>query len=137
MENQHQHIDTASDLRDLIAQTPEETEPTAPRKFSEPLVVIDGEVFREMRVALKMYRMEIKSLTSYRQEYKDTILKELDEVLSKTEWSNVKRIFWKLHPASAGFHSFPIWAPQTRKLSPEPCEEKDFWFFIWLFHPKV
>jgi hypothetical protein len=93
MENQHQNIDTANDLRDLIAQTPEETEPTAPRKFSEPLVVIDGEVFREMRVALKMYRMEIKSLTSYRQEYKDTILKELDEVLSKTEWSNVKRIF--------------------------------------------
>jgi hypothetical protein len=40
----------------------------------------------------------------------------LDEVLSKTEWSNVKRIFWKLHPASAGLYSFPIRAPQRKKL---------------------
>jgi hypothetical protein len=92
MENQHQHIDTASDLRDLIAQTTEEMEPT-PRKFSEPPVVVNGEVFREMRVALKMYRLDIKLLTHYRQEYKDAILKDLDEVLSKTEWNNVKRIF--------------------------------------------
>jgi hypothetical protein len=90
MENQHQHIDTASDLRDLIAQTTtEEMEPT-PR---EPSVVVDGEVFREMRVALKMYRLDIKLLTHYRQEYKDVILKDLDEVLSKTEWNKVKRIF--------------------------------------------
>lgn len=94
MENQHQHIDTASDLRDLIAQTTEETELTPPpSKYSEPSVVVDGEVFREMRVALKMYRLDIKLLTHYRQEYKDVILKDLDEVLSKTEWNKVKRIF--------------------------------------------
>jgi len=89
MENQHQHIDTASDLRDLIAQTTEEMEPT-PR---EPSVVVDGEVFREMRVALKMYRTEMELLSRFSQSYKDTVVKELDEVISKTEWNKVKRIF--------------------------------------------
>lgn len=92
MENQHQHIDTASDLRDLIAQTTEEMEPT-PRKSSEPSVVIDGEVFREMRVALKMYRTEMELLSRFSQSYKDSVVKELNEVLSKTEWDKVKRIF--------------------------------------------
>lgn len=99
MENQHQHIDTASDLRDLIAvQTTEETELTPPPpsdfcKYSEPSVVVDGEVFREMRVALKMYRTDMELLSRFSQSYKDTVVKELNEVLSKTEWHKVKRIF--------------------------------------------
>ena len=91
MENQHQHIDTASDLRDLIAQTPEELEPS--RQDSEPLVVVDAKSFREMRVALKMYLFEIKYLTCYRPEYREQVAKEAQDLLNRTEYDKVKRIY--------------------------------------------
>ena len=91
MENQHQHIDTASDLRDLIAQTPEELEPS--RQDSEPLVVVDAKSFREMRVALKMYLFEIKYLTCYRPDYREQVTKETQDLLNRTEYDKVKRIY--------------------------------------------
>jgi len=91
MKTQHDSIDTASDLRDLIAQTPEELEPS--RQDSEPLVVVDAKSFREMRVALKMYLFEIKYLTHYRPEYREQVAKEAQDLLDRTEYDKVKRIY--------------------------------------------
>lgn len=91
MKTQHDSIDTASDLRDLIAQTPEELEPS--RQDSEPLVVVDAQSFREMRVALKMYLFEIKYLTHYRPEYREKVAKEAQDLLDRTEYDKVKRIY--------------------------------------------
>jgi hypothetical protein len=91
MKTQHDSIDTASDLRDLIAQTPEELEPS--RQDSEPLVVVDAKSFREMRVALKMYLFEIKYLTHYRPEYREQVAKEAQDLLNRTEYDKVKRIY--------------------------------------------
>jgi hypothetical protein len=91
MKTQHDSIDTASDLRDLIAQTPEEFEPS--RQDSEPLVVVDAKSFREMRVALKMYLFEIKYLTHYRPEYREQVAKEAQDLLDRTEYDKVKRIY--------------------------------------------
>jgi hypothetical protein len=91
MKTQHDSIDTASDLRDLIAQTPEELEPS--RQDSEPLVVVDAQSFREMRVALKMYLFEIKYLTCYRPDYREQVTKETQDLLNRTEYDKVKRIY--------------------------------------------
>jgi hypothetical protein len=91
MKTQHDSIDTASDLRDLIAQTPEEFESS--RQDSEPLVVVDAKSFREMRVALKMYLFEIKYLTHYRPEYREQVTKEAQDLLDRTEYNKVKRIY--------------------------------------------
>jgi hypothetical protein len=91
MKTQHDSIDTASDLRDLIAQTPEELQPS--RQDSEPLVVVDAKSFREMRVALKMYLFEIKYLTHYRPEYREQVAKEAQDLLNRTEYDKVKRIY--------------------------------------------
>jgi hypothetical protein len=91
MKTQHDSIDTASDLRDLIAQTPEELEPS--RQDSEPLVVVDAKSFREMRVALKMYLFEIKYLTCYRPDYREQVTKETQDLLNRTEYDKVKRIY--------------------------------------------
>ena len=98
MKTQHDSIDTASDLRDLIAQTPEELEPSRQdsepsRQDSEPLVVVDAKSFREMRVALKMYLFEIKYLTCYRPEYREQVAKEAQDLLDRTEYDKVKRIY--------------------------------------------
>lgn len=91
MKTQHDSIDTASDLRDLIAQTPEELQPS--RQDSEPLVVVDAKSFREMRVALKMYLFEIKYLTCYRPDYREQVTKETQDLLNRTEYDKVKRIY--------------------------------------------
>jgi hypothetical protein len=93
MENQHQHIDTASDLRDLIAVTPaEETPiPAAPEtRYTE--VLIDKQTFREMRLQLLSYRTDIRYFMNsvVTEEEKDRTVAKLTEILDKASWDKVK-----------------------------------------------
>ena len=95
MENQHQHIDTASDLRDLIAVTPEEATPipAAPDK-EYTKVLIDKQIFREMRLQLLSYRTDIRYFTNsvIAEEEKNRIAAQLTEILDKAAWDKVKLI---------------------------------------------
>ena len=59
--NQHQHIDTASDLRDLIAIAPTEQAPIAEiTKKDLTQVQVSQEIFLEMRVQLMAYRSDVR-----------------------------------------------------------------------------
>ena len=138
--NQHQHIDTASDLRDLIAIAPTEQAPIAEiTKKDLTQVQVSQEIFLEMRVQLMAYRSDVRYFMNaiIGEEEKKKTIDKLNQVLEDSSWGKVKMIYWKNHPASAGLYSFQNGAPQTQKLSPAPREEKDFWFFIWLFRAKV
>ena len=93
MENQHQHIDTASDLRDLIAVTPAEEAPipAAPEtRYSQ--VIIDKQTFREMRLQLLAYRTDIRYFMNsvVTEEEKDQTVAKLTEILDKADWTKVK-----------------------------------------------
>ena len=105
MENQHQHIDTASDLRDLIAVTPEEATPipAAPDK-EYTKVLIDKQTFREMRLQLLSYRTDIRYFTNsvIAQEEKNRIAAQLTEILDKVSWDKVKLVDWKTSPRFGG-----------------------------------
>ena len=100
MENQHQHIDTASDLRDLIAQTPEETE--APRAFSPIRVELVKDDFAELRLMLIRLRDEIEYSLDSKPNVKKELIERADSVLEKTAWRTVKYIFWKTSPRFGG-----------------------------------
>lgn len=91
MENQHQNIDTASDLRDLIAQTPEETE--APRAFSPIRVELAKDDFAELRIMLIRLRDEIEYSLASNSNVKKELIERADSVLEKTAWRTVKYIF--------------------------------------------
>ena len=95
MKTQHESIDTASDLRDLIAVTPEEQNPipAAPDK-EYTKVLIDKQTFREMRLQLLSYRTDIRYFTSsvIAQEEKNRIAAELTEILDKVSWDKVKLV---------------------------------------------
>lgn len=91
MENQHQHIDTANDLRDLIAQTPEETE--APRAFSPIRVELVKDDFAELRLMLIRLRDEIEYSLDSKPNVKKELIERADSVLEKTAWRTVKYIF--------------------------------------------
>jgi hypothetical protein len=95
MKTQHESIDTASDLRDLIAVTPEEQNPipAAPDK-EYTKVLIDKQTFREMRLQLLSYRTDIRHFTSsvIAQEEKNRIAAELTEILDKVSWDKVKLV---------------------------------------------
>lgn len=95
MKTQHESIDTASDLRDLIAVTPEEATliPAAPDK-EYTKVLIDKQVFREMRLQLLSYRTDIRYFTNsvIAQEEKIRIAAQLTEILDKAAWDKVKLI---------------------------------------------
>mgnify|MGYP000073359771 FL=1 len=93
MENQHQHIDTASDLRDLIAVTPAEEAPipAAPEtRYSQ--VIIDKQTFREMRLQLLSYRSDIRYFMNsvIDEGEKDRTVAKLTEILDKADWTKVK-----------------------------------------------
>lgn len=91
MENQHQHIDTANDLRDLIAQTPEETE--APRAFSPIRVELVKDDFAELRLILIRLRDEIEYPLDSKPNVKKELIERADNILEKTAWRTVKYIF--------------------------------------------
>lgn len=95
MKTQHESIDTASDLRDLIAVTPEEQNPipAAPDK-EYTKVLIDKQTFREMRLQLVSYRTDIRHFTSsvITREEKNRIAAELTEILDKVSWDKVKLV---------------------------------------------
>jgi hypothetical protein len=91
MENQHQHIDTASDLRDLIAQTPEETE--APRLASPIRVELQKDDFAELRLSLLRLRDELYYSFNSKPEAINEMIEKADKALQKTSWSTVKYIF--------------------------------------------
>jgi len=90
MENQHQHIDTANDLRDLIAQTPEEIEPPRPSSIR---VELQKDDFAELRLSLLRLRDEIHYSFNSKPNVKKEMIERADEVLKKTAWSTVKYIF--------------------------------------------
>ena len=90
MENQHQHIDTASDLRDLIAQTPEEIETPRPSSIR---VELQKDDFAELRLSLLRLRDEIHYSFNSKPNVKKEMIERADEVLKKTAWSTVKYIF--------------------------------------------
>ena len=104
MKTQHESIDTASDLRDLIAVTPEEQTPipAAPNEYTK--VLIDKQVFREMRLQLLSYRTDIRYFTNsvIAQEEKNRIAAELTEILDKVAWDKVKLVDWKTSPRFGG-----------------------------------
>lgn len=91
MENQHQNIDTASDLRDLIAQTPEEIE--APRPVPPICVQIEKDDFAELRLTLLRLRDEIHFSLDSKPNIKKELIERADSVLEKTAWRTVKYIF--------------------------------------------
>ena len=95
MKTQHESIDTASDLRDLIVVTPEEQThiPAAPDK-EYTKVLIDKQIFREMRLQLLSYRTDIRYFTNnvIAQEEKNRIAAELTEILDKVSWDKVKLV---------------------------------------------
>ena len=95
MKTQHESIDTASDLRDLIAVTPEEATPipAAPDK-EYTKVLIDKQIFREMRLQLLSYRTDIRYFTNnvIAQEEKDRTVAHLTEILDKVAWHKVELI---------------------------------------------
>ena len=91
MENQHQHIDTASDLRDLIAQTPEETE--APRTLPPVRVELVKDDFAEMRLTLLAMRDEISFCSSFNPKIQQEMIERADKILEKAHWRNVKYVF--------------------------------------------
>ncbi len=90
MENQHQHIDTANDLRDLIAQTPEEIETPRPSSIR---VELQKDDFAELRLSLLRLRDEIHYSFNSKPNVKKEMIERADEVLKKTAWSTVKYIF--------------------------------------------
>jgi len=92
MENQHQHIDTASDLRDLIAQTPEETE-AAPRLAPPIRVELQKDDFAELRLSLLRLRDELYYSFNSKPEAINEMIEKADKALQKTAWSTVKYIF--------------------------------------------
>jgi len=94
MSDQHQHIDTANDLRDLIAQTPEETEPTRPF-LPEPRIQLPKDDFAELRLSLLRLRDEIHYSLNSKPEIKNEIIQRADAALEKTAWSKstVKYIY--------------------------------------------
>lgn len=85
MENQHQHIDTASDLRDLIAQTPEETQ-----ERSQSCVQIRHEDFAEMRMLLLRLRSEVYYISNMKFEEKTELDERTTKVLNSTDWFKIK-----------------------------------------------
>lgn len=91
MENQHQNIDTASDLRDLIAQTPEETE--TPRPVPPIRVELVKDDFAELRLTLLRLRDEIEYSLDSKPNVKKELIERADSVLEKTAWRTVKYIF--------------------------------------------
>jgi hypothetical protein len=96
MENQHQHIDTASDLRDLIAIAPTEQAPIAEiTKKDLTQVQVSQEIFLEMRVQLMAYRSDVryfmKSIIG--EEDKKKTLDKLNQVLEDSAWGKVKMIY--------------------------------------------
>jgi len=90
MENQHQHIDTANDLRDLIAQTPEEIETPRPSSIR---VELQKDDFAELRLSLLRLRDEIHYSFNSKPNVKKEMIERADEVLKRTAWSTVKYIF--------------------------------------------
>jgi hypothetical protein len=93
MKTQHESIDTASDLRDLIAVTPEEetTIPAVPEtRYTE--VLIDKQTFREMRLQLLSYRTDIRYFMNsvIDEGEKDRTVAKLTEILDKADWTKVK-----------------------------------------------
>jgi hypothetical protein len=95
MKTQHENIDTASDLRDLIAVTPAEEAPipAAPEtRYSQ--VIIDKQTFREMRLQLLSYRTDIRYFMNsvVTEEEKDQTVAKLTEILDKADWNKVKFI---------------------------------------------
>ena len=95
MKTQHESIDTASDLRDLIAVTPAEEAPipAAPEtRYSQ--VIIDKQTFREMRLQLLSYRTDIRYFMNsvVTEEEKDRTVAKLTEILDKADWNKVKFI---------------------------------------------
>ena len=91
MENQHQHIDTANDLHDLIAQTPEETE--TPRPMPSIRVELVKDDFAELRLTLIRLRDEIEYSLDSKPNVKKELIERADSVLEKTAWRTVKYIF--------------------------------------------
>lgn len=90
MENQHQNIDTANDLRDLIAQTPEEIETPRPSSIR---VELQKDDFAELRLSLLRLRDEIHYSFNSKPNVKKEMIEKADEVLKRTAWSTVKYIF--------------------------------------------
>lgn len=91
MKTQHDSIDTASDLRDLIAQTPEETE--APRLAPPIRVELVKDDFAELRLTLLRLRDEIDYSLDSKPNVKKELIERADSVLKKTAWSTVKYVF--------------------------------------------
>lgn len=92
MNDQHQHIDTASDLRDLIAQTPEETQPARPR-VPESYIQLAKDDFAELRLSLLRLRDEIHFAFDSKPEIKNEMIQKADAALEKTAWNTVKYIY--------------------------------------------
>lgn len=93
MKTQHESIDTASDLRDLIVVTPEEQTPI-PAAPEYTKVLIDKQIFREMRLQLLSYRTDIRYFMNsvIAEEEKDRTVAKLTEILDKVSWDKVKLI---------------------------------------------
>ena len=91
MKTQHDSIDTASDLRDLIAQTPEETE--APRPVPPIRVELVKDDFAELRLTLLRLRDEVDYSIDSKPNVKKELIKRADSILEKTAWRTVKYIF--------------------------------------------
>ena len=85
MKTQHDSIDTASDLRDLIAQTPEETQ-----ERSESCIQIRHEDFAEMRMLLLKLRSEVYYISHMNSEEKTQLDERTTKVLNSTDWFKVK-----------------------------------------------
>lgn len=95
MKTQHESIDTASDLRDLIAVTPEEQNPIPTAPYKEyTKVLIDKQIFREMRLQLLSYRTDIRYFMNsvIAQEEKDRTVAKLTEILDKVSWGKVELV---------------------------------------------
>lgn len=91
MKTQHDSIDTASDLRDLIAQTPEETE--APRLAPPIRVELVKDDFAELRLTLLRLRDEVDYSLDSKPNVKKELIERADSILKKTAWSTVKYVF--------------------------------------------
>ncbi len=85
MKTQHEKIDTASDLRDLIAQSPQEA------KSSElSCVKIRHEDLAEMRLLILRLQNDISYVEGMALETKIDIKNRAEKILDKTNWFKVK-----------------------------------------------
>jgi len=93
MKTQHDSIDTASDLRDLIAIAPTEEAPIAEVPTTQ--VQVSQDIFLEMRVQLMAYRSDVRYFMNgiIGEEEKKKTIDKLNQVLEDSAWGKVKMIY--------------------------------------------